>query len=129
MSEEQFKAFLEKAQGYTSLQEKLKAAADSDAVLAIAKEAGFSFSADDLIKAQQEVMEDELGGVSGRGETSFEKDLVKYLKDCRPETPADTAAKWFQDPRQIWQVLQPSGWNTAAAKSRNSSRQSIWWNP
>ena len=79
MSEEQLKSFLEKVQGDTSLQEKLKAAADSDAVLAIAKEAGFSFSADGLIKAQQEVTEDELGGVSGRGETSFEKDLVKYV--------------------------------------------------
>ena len=38
MSEEQIKAFLEKVQGDTSLQEKLKTAADSDAVAAIAKE-------------------------------------------------------------------------------------------
>ena len=45
MSEEQLKAFLDKVKGDTSLQEKLKAAADSDAVLAIAKEAGFSISA------------------------------------------------------------------------------------
>ena len=44
MSEEQLKAFLEKVQGDTSLQEKLKAAGDSDAVLAIAKEAGHSIS-------------------------------------------------------------------------------------
>ena len=44
MSEEQLKAFLEKVQVDTSLQEKLKAAADADAVLAIAKEAGFSLS-------------------------------------------------------------------------------------
>ena len=48
MSEEQLKAFLEKVKGDTSLQEKLKA----DAVTAIAKEAGFSISADDLKKAQ-----------------------------------------------------------------------------
>ena len=52
MSEEQLKAFLEKLKADTSLQEKLKAAADSDAVLAIAKEAGFSISDDDLKKAQ-----------------------------------------------------------------------------
>ena len=37
MSEEQLKAFLEKVKADTSLQEKLKAAADNDAVVAIAK--------------------------------------------------------------------------------------------
>ena len=45
MSEEQLKAFLEKVKGDTNLQEKLKAAADADAVATIAKEAGFSISA------------------------------------------------------------------------------------
>ena len=65
MSEEQLKAFLEKVNSDTSLQEKLKAAADSDAVLAIAKEAGFSISADDLKKAQSELSEEELEGVAG----------------------------------------------------------------
>ena len=40
MSEEQLKAFLEKVKADTSLQEKLKGAADADTVLAIAKEAG-----------------------------------------------------------------------------------------
>ena len=55
MSEEQLKAFLEKVQVDTSLQEKLKAAADTDAVTAIAKEAGFSISADDLKNAQSEI--------------------------------------------------------------------------
>ena len=66
MSEEQFKAFLEKVEGDTSLQEKLKAAADSDAVLAIAKEAGFVISADDLesLKAG-ELSEEELDSVVG----------------------------------------------------------------
>ena len=67
MSEEQLKAFLKKVQGDTSLQEKLKAAADADAVAAIAKEAGFSISADDLIKAQSEISEEELEGVAGGG--------------------------------------------------------------
>ncbi|QNI54392.1 nif11-like leader peptide domain protein [Synechococcus sp. BIOS-E4-1] len=65
MSEEQLKAFLEKVKGDTSLQGKLKAAADSDAVIAIAKEAGFSISAGDLKKAQSELSEEELEGVSG----------------------------------------------------------------
>ena len=52
MSEEQLKAFLAKVKADTSLQEKLKAAADSDAVLAIAKKTGFMIAADDLKKAQ-----------------------------------------------------------------------------
>ena len=66
MSEEQLKAFLEKVQGDTSLQEMLKAAADPDAVLAIAKEAGFSISADDL-KAFSELSIEELENVAGGG--------------------------------------------------------------
>ena len=65
MSEDQLKAFLEKAKGDTDLQEKLKAAADANAVAAIAKEAGFSISADDLTKDQSELSEDELEGVAG----------------------------------------------------------------
>ena len=65
MSEEQLKAFLEKVKGDTSLQEKLKAAADNDAVAAIAKDAGFSISADDLKNAQSEISEEELEGVAG----------------------------------------------------------------
>ena len=52
MSEEQLKAFLEKVKGDTSLQEKLTASAGFDAVVAIAKEAGFMISADDLKNAQ-----------------------------------------------------------------------------
>ena len=65
MSEEQLKAFLEKVKADTSLQEKLKAAADSDAVLTIAREAGFSISADDLKNAQSEISEGELENVAG----------------------------------------------------------------
>ena len=41
MSEEQLKAFLEKFKTDTNLQELRKAAADVEAVVAIAKEAGF----------------------------------------------------------------------------------------
>ena len=78
MSEEQLKAFIEKVKADTSLQEKLKAAADSDAVLAIAKEAGFSISADHLKHAQSigeivlELSEEELEeGVAGQFENRF----------------------------------------------------------
>ncbi|WP_074159269.1 Nif11-like leader peptide family natural product precursor [Synechococcus sp. MIT S9509] len=78
MSEEQLKAFLEKVKADTSLQEKLKAAADSDAVLAIAKDAGFLIYAEDLKNAQSEISEEELEGVAGgecigggRGRCSF----------------------------------------------------------
>ena len=60
MSEEQLKAFLEKVKTDASLQEKLKAAANADAVTAIAKEAGFSISADDLKNAQSEISDEEL---------------------------------------------------------------------
>ena len=74
MSEDQLKAFLEKVKGDTSLQEKLKAASDADAVVSIAKEEGFSISIDD-IKAQLlelsdeardvELSDEELEGVAG----------------------------------------------------------------
>ena len=67
MSEEQLKAFLEKVKTDTSLQEKLKAASDPDAVAATAKEAGFMISADDLNRSRSEISEEELEHVSGGG--------------------------------------------------------------
>ena len=48
MSEEQLKAFLEKVQGDTSLQDKLKAAATPEAAIEIAKDSGFSITAEDI---------------------------------------------------------------------------------
>ena len=74
MSEEQLKVFLEKVKGDTSLQEKLKGAVDNDAVVAIAKAAGFSFSADDINKAQSELSEADLEGVAGSGGCAFQSD-------------------------------------------------------
>ena len=65
MSQEQLQAFIEKVQGDTRLQEKLKAAADSDAVVAIAKETGFMISADDLKNAQSKLSDEELEGAAG----------------------------------------------------------------
>ena len=76
MSEEQLKAFLEKVQNDTSLQEKLKAAGDADAVVVIAKAAGFMISAEDLTKAQTELSEQELESVAG-GISTWTHD-----KDC-----------------------------------------------
>ena len=71
MSEEQLKAFIEKVKVDTSLQEKLKAATDADAVVAIAKESGFVVSADEIKTTQsapqelQELSDEELEGVAG----------------------------------------------------------------
>ena len=83
MSEEQLKAFLEKFKTDTSLQEKLKAAANSDAVLAIAKEAGFSISADDLNKAS-ELSEEELEGLAGGGGTAAYLCPTDRNRTCKP---------------------------------------------
>ena len=66
MSEEQLKAFLEAIKADAGLQEKLKAASNADAVVAIAKEAGFMVSTDELRRAQAEALQDaELEGVTG----------------------------------------------------------------
>ena len=70
MSEEQLKAFLEAVKADAGLQEQLKAAGDADAVVAIAKAAGFLISAEELQRAQAEISEEELEGVSG-GQRSF----------------------------------------------------------
>ena len=68
MSEEQLNAFLEKVKGDTSLQEKLNGAADSGAVVEIAKEAGFSITAEDIQSMQSatvELSDEELEGAAG----------------------------------------------------------------
>ena len=66
MSEDQLKAFLEKVKADISLQEKLKAAANPDAVAAIAKEAGFLITAEDIQEsAKVEVSDEELEGAAG----------------------------------------------------------------
>ena len=57
MSEEQLKAFLEKCKADTELQEKLKAAASPEAAIEIAKEAGFSITAEDIQSMQSAPVE------------------------------------------------------------------------
>ena len=64
MSKDPLKAFLEKVKAH-SLQEKLKAAANADAGLAIAKEAGLILSGENLKKSQFNRSEEELEGVTG----------------------------------------------------------------
>ena len=68
MSEEQLKAFLEAVKADAGLQEKLNAAADADAAVAIAKEVGFMISPDELQQAQavgEELTDEEMEGVAG----------------------------------------------------------------
>ena len=67
MSQEQLKAFIEQVKADISLQDKINAAADSDAVFAIAIEAGFVITADDWNKAQSKVSDEELELAAGGG--------------------------------------------------------------
>jgi predicted ribosomally synthesized peptide with nif11-like leader len=86
MSEEQLKAFLEKVKGDTTLQEQLKATADANnwteltnAVVAIAKEAGFSISTDDINQTQSELSEEALEDVAGGLKLRLEVDQLTFL--------------------------------------------------
>ena len=79
MSEEQLKAFLEKVKADTSLQEKLKAASDADAVVSIAKEMGFSISVDDLKNAQSELSDEELENAAGGRQPGYAEELSKAM--------------------------------------------------
>ena len=69
MSEEQLAALLGKIKDDVGLQEKLKGAADLDAAVALAKEAGFDVSKADWLKYQAkqtlELSDEELEDVAG----------------------------------------------------------------
>ena len=70
MSEEQLNAFLEKVKGDTTLQDKLKAAGSNEAAIEIAKDAGFSITAEDIQSMQSatvELSDEELEGAAGGG--------------------------------------------------------------
>ena len=73
MSEEQLAALIAKLKDDEGFQEKLKGAADLDAVLVIAKEAGFDVSKADWLRYQAkqtiELSEEELEGVAGGADT------------------------------------------------------------
>lgn len=84
MSEEQLTALLAKLKDDAGLQEKLKGAADLDAALAIAKDAGFEISKADWIRHQAnqmlELSNEELEGVAG-GEWSPK--TICYVQYCK----------------------------------------------
>ncbi len=80
MSEEQLKAFMEAVKADAGLQEKLKAAKDGDAVVAIAKTAGFMISVVELQWALAVFSEEELEGVAGGG---TEGGWGQTLRCCR----------------------------------------------
>ena len=69
MSEKQLAALIAKLKDDEGLQEKLKGAADLDAVLVIAKDAGFDISKADWLRYQAkqtiELSDEELEGVAG----------------------------------------------------------------
>ena len=69
MSDEQLSAFLAAVTEDAELQEKLKGAADLDAAVAIARDAGFDVSKEDCLKYQAEqapeMSDEELAGVTG----------------------------------------------------------------
>jgi len=69
MSEEQLSALLAKLKEDAGLQEKFKGAADLDAAVAMAQEAGFDVSKADWLKYQAkqtvELSDEELEGVAG----------------------------------------------------------------
>ena len=87
MSEDQLSAFLAAVKEDPGLQEKLKGAADLDALLAIAKDAGFDVSKADWLKHQareivelsdDELMLDSIAG--GRSITCF---TSRFWNDCK----------------------------------------------
>ena len=94
MSEEQFKAFLEKVKADTSLQERLNGAADADAVVEIAKAAGFAITAEDIQSMQSataELSDEELEGAAG-GILMITSPLEQ------PSQPSDPIQFWHEQP-------------------------------
>ena len=87
MSEEQLSALLAKIKQDAGLQEKLKGAADLDAAVALAKEAGFDVTKADWLKYHAretlELSDEELENVSGGFFQFFAAALgISYALDC-----------------------------------------------
>jgi predicted ribosomally synthesized peptide with nif11-like leader len=99
MSEEQLAALLAKLKDDAGLQEKLKGAADLDAALAIANEAGFDVSKEDWLKHQAqtnlELSDKELESVAGGG-CSFTGDTCMNASCIVACT--STEADWCKKP-------------------------------
>ena len=86
MSEEQLAALLAKLKDDEGLQEKLKGASDLDAVLGIAKEAGFDISKAAWLRYQAkqtiELSDKELEGVAGGGNYAPTKLIISSMLGC-----------------------------------------------
>ena len=69
MSQGQLTAFIEKVKDNTSLKDKFKSAAAADSALAIAKEAGFTITAEDIqsMQSAMDLSDNELEDVAGAG--------------------------------------------------------------
>jgi predicted ribosomally synthesized peptide with nif11-like leader len=93
MSEEQLKAFWEAVQADAGLQEKLSAAKDADAVVAIAKPAGFEISVEEVAKAQAELSDEQLSGVAGGAASASIADADEQLWILAGWKPMDELGK------------------------------------
>ena len=82
MSKEQLKAFLEKVNGDTSLQEKLKAAESSEDVVSMAKEHGHDFGTEHITQLSEEELEGVAGGIVKKLYAPF-ADPAHYAKCLR----------------------------------------------
>ena len=73
MSQDQLKAFLERAKVDTSIQEKLKAAKDIETAVEIARSAGFEITSDEIINSSdhEELSKTELESLAGGGGTGY----------------------------------------------------------
>ena len=80
MSEEQLKAFLEKANADQSIQDKLKAAKSPEDVVGIAKEHGHEFTADKITALSEEELEGMAGGTDIQ--TGGATDIQRCLFNC-----------------------------------------------
>ena len=82
MSEEQLSALLAKLKDDATLKERLKGAADLDAAVAIAKDAGFDVSKADWLKDQTkqtlDLNDEELEGVTGGKQTVVSVDVHDF---------------------------------------------------
>jgi len=94
MSEEQLTAFLEAVRADAGLQEKLNAASDADAVVEIAKAAGFVISAEELQMAQVELSDEELESVAGGRDYYMSRGNLNWAGFCteKDQSPAAAAA-------------------------------------
>ena len=79
MSEESLSAFFEAVKADAALQEKLKGVTDPQTIVSIAKEAGFSFSSEKLLKT--ELSDEEMASLAGGANSPYTlfPALIQYL--------------------------------------------------